>query len=40
VHGDNGNYFYDFDMSYAAPGIYFVRLGSDTFDKVEKIIVQ
>ncbi len=40
VEGDNGAYFYDFDMSYAAPGIYFVSLGSDSFRKVEKIIVK
>ena len=40
VTGINGSYFYDFDMSYAAPGVYFVQLGSDSFYKVEKIIVK
>ena len=36
----NGIYNYDFDMSYAAPGVYLVRLGSDTFGKVKKIVVK
>jgi hypothetical protein len=40
VSSINGTYFYDFDMSYAAPGVYLVRLGSDTFGKVRKIVVK
>lgn len=40
VSSVNGKYFYDFDMSYAAPGVYLVRLGSDTFGKVRKIVVK
>ena len=36
----NGSYFYDFDMSYAAPGVYLVRLGSEKFGKVKKILVK
>ena len=40
VPSDNGHYYYDFDMSYAAPGMYLVRLGSDNYGKVKKIIVK
>jgi len=40
VQNINGSYFYDFDMSYAAPGVYLVRLGSDKFGKVKKIVVK
>ena len=40
VNGVNGQYFYDFDMSYASPGVYLVRLGSDKFGKVQKIVVE
>ena len=36
----NGSYTYDFDMSYAAPGVYLVRLGSEKFGKIEKIVVK
>ena len=36
----NGWYQFDFDMSYAPPGMYLVRLGSDTFGKVKKILVR
>jgi len=36
----NGNYTYDIDMSYAQPGIYIIRLGSDTYGKIKKIIVK
>ena len=36
----NGTYTYDFDMSYAAPGVYLLRLGSDKFGKVKKIVVK
>lgn len=36
----NGRYEYDFDMSYAAPGIYLLRLGSNTFGKVKRFIVR
>jgi hypothetical protein len=40
VRSENGHYFYDFDMSYAAPGVYLVRLGSDKMGKVKKIVVK
>jgi len=36
----NGNYQYNFDMSYAPKGIYLIRLGSETFGKVKRIVVQ
>ena len=39
VRKEGGVYQYDFDMSYAKPGLYLVRLGSATFGKVQKIIV-
>jgi len=40
VNNVNGSYSYNFDMSYAAPGVYLVRLGSSTFGKVQKIVVK
>jgi hypothetical protein len=40
VNNINGNYEYTFNMSYAAPGVYLVRLGSDKFGKVKKIVVR
>ena len=40
VQSNNGHYYYDFDMSYAAPGMYLVRLGSDNYGKVKKIVVK
>ncbi len=40
VQNVNGVYTYDFDMSYAAPGVYLVRLGSEKFGKIEKIVVK
>ncbi|RLD50717.1 MAG: hypothetical protein DRJ05_19285 [Bacteroidetes bacterium] len=36
----NGKYVYDFDMSYAKPGVYIVRLGSSSFGKVKRIVVK
>ena len=36
----DGRYTYDFDMSYAKPGIYLLRLGSETFGKVKRFVVQ
>jgi hypothetical protein len=39
VKNKNGKYTYDLDMSYAAAGIYLVRLGNNQFGKVKKIIV-
>ncbi len=39
VQKRNGRYEFDFDMSYAKPGMYLVRLGSSSFGKVKKIIV-
>ncbi len=40
VENVNGQYEFDFDMSYASPGMYLVRLGSSSFGKVKKIVVQ
>ncbi|NLO52277.1 MAG: T9SS type A sorting domain-containing protein, partial [Bacteroidales bacterium] len=40
VENVNGLYEYDFDMSYAAPGVYLLRLGSATFGKIKKITVK
>ncbi len=40
VDNINGTYTYDFDMSYAPPGIYLLRLGSDDFGKVKRFIVK
>jgi len=39
VDNNGGTYKFDFDMSYAKPGIYLVRLGSEKIGKVKKIIV-
>jgi len=36
----NGQYTYDIDMSYAQPGVYIIRFGSDTYGKIKKIIVK
>lgn len=38
VHNVSGKYKYDFDMSYAAPGIYLLRLGSSSFGKVKRFV--
>ena len=40
VESVNGQYHYDFDMSYASPGVYLVRLGSESFGKVKRIVVK
>jgi hypothetical protein len=40
VYNVNGQYSYDIDMSYAAPGVYLVRIGSDRYGKVKKIVVK
>lgn len=40
VQNVNGIYEYNFDMSYAPPGMYLVRLGSENFGKVKKIMVR
>jgi len=40
VYNVNGTYKYDLDMSYAAPGVYLVRIGSDNYGKVKKIVVK
>ena len=40
VNNVNGKYEYDFDMSYAAPGIYLIRLGSSSFGKVKRFVVR
>ncbi|MCF6171831.1 MAG: T9SS type A sorting domain-containing protein [Bacteroidales bacterium] len=39
VEKQNGKYIFRFDMSYAKPGMYLVRLGTAGFGKVKKIIV-
>jgi len=40
INNINGRYSYDIDMSYAKPGIYLVRLGSESFGKVKRIVVK
>ncbi len=40
VENIDGKYKYDFDMSFTTPGIYLVRLGSDSFGKVKRIVVR
>ncbi|MBN1339617.1 MAG: T9SS type A sorting domain-containing protein [Bacteroidales bacterium] len=35
----NDSYKFDFDMSYASPGVYLLRLGSDRFGKVKRFVV-
>jgi len=40
VNPVGGTYEFEFDMSYAAPGIYLLRLGSSTFGKVKKFVVE
>jgi len=40
VKNQNGSYEFDFDMSYAPKGVYLVRLGSDSFGKIKRIVVR
>jgi hypothetical protein len=40
VHNIGGTYTYDIDMSYAAPGVYLVRLGTAEFSKIKRIVVK
>jgi len=40
VKSTEGVYIYEFDMSYAAPGAYLIRLGNDQSGKVKRFIVQ
>lgn len=40
IKSRNGKYAYELDMSYAAAGVYLIRLGNDRFGKVKKIIVK
>lgn len=35
----NGIYSYDIDMSYAQLGMYIIRLGSDAYGKVRRIML-
>ena len=35
----NGSYEFEFDMSFAEPGVYLVRLGSTNFGKVKRVVV-
>lgn len=37
---ENGCYRFNFNMSYAVPGVYLVRLGSADFGKVKRIVVK
>ncbi len=39
VYEQNGTFQYDLDMSYAAAGVYLIRIGSDKYGKVKKIVV-
>ncbi|NPD44753.1 MULTISPECIES: GEVED domain-containing protein [unclassified Lentimicrobium] len=36
----NDRYTYDIDMSYAKPGLYIIRFGTDEYGKVRKILVK
>lgn len=40
VENNGGNFEYEIDMSYAPAGVYLVRLGTDNFGKVERIVVK
>ena len=40
VNNDGDAYVYEFDMSYAAPGVYLVRVGTRDFGKVKRFIVK
>jgi subtilisin-like proprotein convertase family protein len=40
LDNDGTGYTYDLDMSYAAAGIYIVRLGSDNVSKAKRLIVK
>ncbi|NOR88496.1 MAG: T9SS type A sorting domain-containing protein, partial [Bacteroidales bacterium] len=40
VYSENGKYTYDLDMSYAQAGVYIIRLGSESYGKVKKIVVK
>ena len=40
VQNENGGYTYPIDMSYAASGVYLVRLGTTKQGQVKRIIVR
>ena len=40
ITNDGDAYIYDLDMSYAAPGVYLVRVGTRDFGKVKRFIVR
>ena len=40
IEKTSGNYIYDLDMSYAAPGVYIVRIGTKKDGLVKKILVR
>ncbi|MEX2349448.1 MAG: T9SS type A sorting domain-containing protein [Flavobacteriaceae bacterium] len=40
LEDNNGNYSYDLDMSYAASGVYLVRIGTDSQGLVKRLIVK
>jgi len=39
VYYSNGRYTYHLDMSYAAPGVYIVRMGTYKYGKVRKLVI-
>ena len=40
IENDGDAYRYEFDMSYAAPGVYLLRVGNRDFGKVKRFIVK
>jgi len=40
VENIGGTYTYDLDMSYAPAGVYLVRMGTDEFGKIKRIVVK
>ena len=36
----NGIYKYDLDLSHLSSGVYLIRVGNNTFGKVQKLVVQ
>ncbi len=40
VENNNGEYQFTFDMSYAKPGVYLLRIGNRKYGKVRKIVVE
>lgn len=40
INPANGQYLFDFDMSYAPSGVYLLRLGNESFGKIKRFIVE